>query len=768
MIVVHDIEMNHRTVPGEFQEGDPLAYFHHVHLPDKVHHCGGDHPGATYRISHCPHGKHAIDQQRAIGHGVDRQEVTFAFTEPCGTNGWHVESGVPQWGKTAIDGMPPSHTAPLKEDEVGGKIITFPPEEHDFYMGELAAGREIHTLRVQKDFGRFFPGDIVTTEWGQRLLVTDREVFPSLREVVRQHPYYQNTLSQGQVEEIEHWTGIWGVARLTLKSVLGFTEGEVNKHLKEQFWPASKFANNGIYLSDHQSSSTWAMWNMFKHFFIGERVEWGVMVLLDKANNILGGTVHKEGGNYSVGSGIGVADFPAMMLDYIFNRNGKLINPNLIYGCYILHNHPTKPYLWGNPPTMIEVAGERMPLHCICPSSSDVLYSEQWQDKIGARYVYQYMFSDFGCLRFWPKDTLELCLANGTILSASDVLELYKKYDCAEYALLEHGVHKSLGGSKMHYFDKILGERKSTSAECSALKEQGRLREDPYRELIGEVFGWSQKEKTEKAEKEKAKEEFEAENHRISNKRDEQFPSREDAFEAREKVRKEFKKKYQYAKWADAGKTDAWYDKYGDEIHQSEKKVTQPFIEKVRQASVAANRELDALETKYQKYGFKARRYNVDKDQNWGYFEEAASHPGVYLESAIGRMAHDNLAYLRQRQMQNIQVIETQFRLPVATSRDNFLSGHFTAYIDPKVKILVRAVFNEDGQEVTDARRYGYTGVTVVVDEKDLKGETAGGEEDLDAYFAEAGVEIAKMRYPVMVWAKTEEAMRSLELSEGI
>jgi len=78
-----------------------LELFHHIHHENgehKVHHCGGDHreidPRLDYTIEHCPCGKHSIDKEMAIGHGVDSIELTIKFKEKCPRGGWHLESGI--------------------------------------------------------------------------------------------------------------------------------------------------------------------------------------------------------------------------------------------------------------------------------------------------------------------------------------------------------------------------------------------------------------------------------------------------------------------------------------------------------------------------------------------------------------------------------------------------------------------------------------------------------------------------------------------------
>lgn len=81
-----------------------IHLFHHIHHYDgehKVHHCGGEHktvdPTVNYTIHHCPCGLHSIDQEMAVGHGVDANleniEIKVVFKEKCPHGGWHLESG---------------------------------------------------------------------------------------------------------------------------------------------------------------------------------------------------------------------------------------------------------------------------------------------------------------------------------------------------------------------------------------------------------------------------------------------------------------------------------------------------------------------------------------------------------------------------------------------------------------------------------------------------------------------------------------------------
>lgn len=86
-----------------------LSLFHHGHhqadLPKgKVasgghewHHCGGQHKGLGYRIKHCACGRHQINKQIAIGHGIGKNLETIIvkteFIETCPAGGWHIESG---------------------------------------------------------------------------------------------------------------------------------------------------------------------------------------------------------------------------------------------------------------------------------------------------------------------------------------------------------------------------------------------------------------------------------------------------------------------------------------------------------------------------------------------------------------------------------------------------------------------------------------------------------------------------------------------------
>lgn len=73
-----------------------LCLFHHIHHVDdrhEVHHCGGDHPDASYSIDHCGCGLHRIDRPTATGHDFLKNEITVRFHEKCPEGGWHVESG---------------------------------------------------------------------------------------------------------------------------------------------------------------------------------------------------------------------------------------------------------------------------------------------------------------------------------------------------------------------------------------------------------------------------------------------------------------------------------------------------------------------------------------------------------------------------------------------------------------------------------------------------------------------------------------------------
>lgn len=76
-----------------------LMWCHHIHHntdgTHTVHHCGGDHFGAQYTISHCKCGFHCIDQEyiRSDVHAVNEIPVILHFTSKChDSGGWHVES----------------------------------------------------------------------------------------------------------------------------------------------------------------------------------------------------------------------------------------------------------------------------------------------------------------------------------------------------------------------------------------------------------------------------------------------------------------------------------------------------------------------------------------------------------------------------------------------------------------------------------------------------------------------------------------------------
>jgi hypothetical protein len=79
--VIHIGGTHQIQIIPNFPIDDILAYFHHVHPGDVIHHCGGNHPNATYTIVHCIHGKHSINQEEAIGHGANREEILFKFYE---------------------------------------------------------------------------------------------------------------------------------------------------------------------------------------------------------------------------------------------------------------------------------------------------------------------------------------------------------------------------------------------------------------------------------------------------------------------------------------------------------------------------------------------------------------------------------------------------------------------------------------------------------------------------------------------------------------
>lgn len=91
------------------KEQNLLSLFHHGHhqadLPKgktvsgehEWHHCGGQHKGINYRISHCACGWHRINKKTAVGHGIGKNLETIIinieFIEACPEGGWHVESG---------------------------------------------------------------------------------------------------------------------------------------------------------------------------------------------------------------------------------------------------------------------------------------------------------------------------------------------------------------------------------------------------------------------------------------------------------------------------------------------------------------------------------------------------------------------------------------------------------------------------------------------------------------------------------------------------
>lgn len=86
-------------VRSDDHEGAVLNLLHHVHhLPTgghEVHHCGGDHTGSEYTVTHCPCGLHSIDTEyfRSYAHALNEHTVIIQFASRCPHGGWHAESG---------------------------------------------------------------------------------------------------------------------------------------------------------------------------------------------------------------------------------------------------------------------------------------------------------------------------------------------------------------------------------------------------------------------------------------------------------------------------------------------------------------------------------------------------------------------------------------------------------------------------------------------------------------------------------------------------
>ena len=78
-----------------------LTCVHHIHhSPDGghiIHHCGGDHLGSMYTISHCKCGLHIIDQEYMLinAHAINEVPAVVQFHSKCPYNKkmWHIESG---------------------------------------------------------------------------------------------------------------------------------------------------------------------------------------------------------------------------------------------------------------------------------------------------------------------------------------------------------------------------------------------------------------------------------------------------------------------------------------------------------------------------------------------------------------------------------------------------------------------------------------------------------------------------------------------------
>jgi hypothetical protein len=66
------------------------------------------------------------------------------------------------------------------------KYIYFPKNELKKIKKELHDNKKIITTRVKDDFDKYHKNDIVKTEWGQLLIVTNVKTYDN----ILKHPYY--------------------------------------------------------------------------------------------------------------------------------------------------------------------------------------------------------------------------------------------------------------------------------------------------------------------------------------------------------------------------------------------------------------------------------------------------------------------------------------------------------------------------------------------------------------------------------------------------
>jgi glycogen synthase len=107
----------------------------------------------------------------------------------------------------------------LNEDNISNSIITFPKHEWSIYKQYIKNNKNISTLRIFKEYRKYKVGMTYDTQWNEgKFKVIKSELFTSLEEVLTKYPYYNDTMSKKQKEEVIKYSNN-KIERLTLQPV---------------------------------------------------------------------------------------------------------------------------------------------------------------------------------------------------------------------------------------------------------------------------------------------------------------------------------------------------------------------------------------------------------------------------------------------------------------------------------------------------------------------------------------------------------------------